>query len=212
MSATPKYIDVSQSSFTITPDGKYCYEFKAKINGQTIHSNNCFKITSDSFSDRVLCMSSAITNAYFAYVKGTGATAIVDATQQQVFNEVVLQFLSAIKSWGLCDVDKFMAVHQKYIDDMPLKVPQVIALMNQQSQLIKTALTVNGCKNNNNTPSGSSSYWEWYSWVALVVGIVIVCGGLWWVWKQKTTNASALVTPSHAKSVTHKSSTRRSPK
>lgn len=181
------YIDLSGSTFTVTPDGKYCFNLKSLVNGNTRTSQECFPITKDTYSDRVLCMTRSIMTAYGAYLEGTGATDINSTVRQKVYDEIIKQFLPTIKNWDLCDAQKFVSVYLSHVDQVLLKDSKISETMNQLGESIAAALRHNGCVSASDE-SSSSRQMAWYVWLLIILGVVAVLGAGWYGWKRYKTN------------------------
>jgi len=198
------YIDLSGSTFAVTPDGKYCFNLKASVHGNVGTSQECFPITKDTYADRVLCMTRAIMSAYSAYVAGTGASSIVGPKQQTIYDEIVRQFLPTIKSWDLCDSKKFVSTYLSHVDNVLLKDSPISETLNQLGQSLDAALKANGCAQS--TTGSSNDQLAWYIWVLIVLGVVVVSVAVWYGWKRYRSNQPQ---PHKSSSASHSTSRRR---
>ena len=199
------YIDLSGSTFAVTPDGKYCFNLKFSVHGNVGTSQECFPITKDTYADRVLCMTRAIMSAYSAYVAGTGASSVVGPKQQTIYDEIVQQFLPTIKNWDLCDAEKFVYTYLSHVDNILLKDSQMSETLNQLGQSLHVALKDNGCLK---STSGSSSNDQlaWYIWMLIALGVVVVSVAVWYGWKRYRSNQPQ---PHKSSSASHSTSRRR---
>lgn len=201
--SSPKFLDLSKTTFTITPDGKYCSFVVATVNGKTLAaaSPKCYKISSDTYQDRVFCIGNSIAEAYKFYTEGTGTISVTDDTKQQVYNSIVQQFLPTIQKWNMCDADKFVTAYNNAVNSIPVINVQVSSLLKQHINDVGAALKANGC----GSSSGGSAARPWYFWLLLVLGILLVLAVVWggWNWYQKSKNSSS------SSSSTRRSSKRR---
>ena len=195
--SSPKFLDLTKTTFTITPDGKYCSFVVAVVNGKTFSTSSpkCYDITSDTYRDRVICIGNAISEAYHFYIEGTGATSVTDETKQEVYNSIVQQFLPTIHKWDMCDAGKFTSVYDGEVNNTPAVNVQVAQVLKQHINNINVALSANDCK----TPSTSGR--PLYFWILLFLGILIVVGSIWggWMWYQRSKKTSAPVSSSSAR-------------
>jgi hypothetical protein len=196
--SSPKFIDLSKTTFTITPDGKYCSFVAAIVNGKTFSTSSpkCYNITSDTYKDRVLCIGNAISEAYHFYIEGTGATSVTDETKQEVYNSIVQQFLSTIHAWDMCDTSKFVTAYNDEVNNTPVVNIQVIKVLKQHINNVSVALFANNC----GTPSSSKSR-PVYFWVLLTLGVLLIIGAILggWYWYHKSKKSSNPMSSSSAR-------------
>jgi hypothetical protein len=196
--SSPKILDLTKTTFTITPDGKYCSFVVAVVNGKTFSTSSpkCYEITSDTYRDRVICIGNAISEAYHFYIEGTGATSVTDETKQGVYNSIVQQFLPTIHEWNMCNADKFTSVYNDEVNNTPAVNVQVAQVLKQHINNVNVAFSVNGCR----TPSSSGSR-PLYFWILLFLGLFLVVGSIWggWMWYQSSKKTSTPVSSSSAR-------------
>jgi hypothetical protein len=206
-SAKSVYIDLSKTQFSMTPDGQYCYTIDATtVNNKPVQGHECWKISSNTFSDRVNCMCDAINNAFYGYKQSVGATDISVSEQQLIYNDIVRQFLPFINQWQLCDGVQFMTTRDNYLNSQGYKDKAVFDLMALQSTLISNALIENQCAGSVSVSGGMSSTAK----LALIIlAIVVAIAAIWFLWRRYGPNASSSSSSSSSSPSASRKSTRR---
>ena len=162
---TSPYFDLSKTTFTITPDNKFCFSLDTMMSGKPVKwEGECVLVSPDPFDSRVVTMANAI-NTTFGWYQETLGSPIDPKTAQKLYDDIVRQYLPMIKNWGLADRVKFMQSLKKYYAAM--KLNKVITdNVTKQNAMISTALD----NNLSILPSGDSL---WY-WVAIGVGVLVL--------------------------------------
>lgn len=175
-SSSSPYLDLSQSQFQVNLEGKYCYSIETTVNKHPIQAKECVQVVEDAYTNRVICLCNAISNAFHGYVAAIGATSLKPEDEQKVYNDIVRQFLNVIKEWELCDSTRFLAARQKALEQMNLlSNKKVQDLWQREGELLTVALAANACDTKGTVAAGLTA-WQW-ALVALagaaVLGLVI---------------------------------------
>lgn len=191
---TSSLIDLTGSSLSVSNDGsQYCYTIVANVNGKKYNKKKCRPLTKDTVMDRVLCFGAAVDEAVEIYKQGVGATQLDDSAKQEIYNDIIKQFLPNIKSWEICDPALISSTYDKVMQMMHMSTTsQSIVDLQKHLQLINNSLETYGCSSSSESRTSSLTM-KWYVWIiiALVVVSVIVFAGWKYMERKKRSNPAS---------------------